>query len=109
MVGKAIVRQALKSPFPWLIVKFAVDLWKLRITICIFPIAPTNQSVTQVTLVSVQDGGIRGSNFIPELKILVSGEVHDHESTASPPSTAPVLSQNGCKGPYGSSRANIKK
>jgi len=46
--------------------------------------------------------------LIPELKILVAGEVHDHESTASPPCPAPVLSQNGHEGPNGPSRADVK-
>jgi hypothetical protein len=52
--------------------------------------------------------GTWGLRLVPELKILVPTEVHDHESTTSSQCTAPVLSQNGCAGTNDSSRADIK-
>ena len=45
---------------------------------------------------------------MPELEILVSGEVHNHESPPSSPRTAPVLSQKGGERQNRPSGADIK-
>ena len=50
----------------------------------------------------------RRSRLITELKILVPCEIHDHGTTTSSQSIAPVFSENGRGRSNGSSRANIK-
>ena len=95
MVGKAIVRQALEPRFSWLVVEFAVDLRKRHLAISIFPIAPTKSINNTGHREFYSKPWNKDLGFIPELKILASGEAHhDRESTTSPPSTTPVLSQN---------------
>jgi hypothetical protein len=60
-------------PLSWTIVRFSVNLWEDHFAIFI---------------------------LIPELKILVACEIHDHEDTTSSQSTAPVptLSENCVQG-----------
>ena len=102
MVRKIVVRYTLKTAPSRAIVEFPVDLRECCLAIRIFPITPVHMYLFEEEKVEI--AGVH----TPKLEILVSREVHDHESTSSTPGTAPVFSKQGNERSDGPPRVNIE-